>query len=54
VDELQLVLGPVLDPNGRRLFQLGQQWTPLQLLSGTATPSGSIWLTYRFPARRSD
>jgi dihydrofolate reductase len=47
VDELQLALGPVLDPTGRRLFERSEQWTRLQLQGATPTPSGSVWLTYR-------
>jgi dihydrofolate reductase len=54
VDELQMALGPVLDPTGRRLFEHREQWTRLQLLNATPTPSGSVWLTYRVPARPSD
>jgi len=48
VDELQLAVGPVLDPTGRRLFDgLGKSLRRLELRSATPTPSGSVWLTYR-------
>jgi dihydrofolate reductase len=47
VDELQLAVGPVLDPAGRRLFEHLEEWTRLQLLDVTPTPSGTVWLTYR-------
>jgi hypothetical protein len=49
-----MALGPVLDPTGRRLFEHREQWTRLQLLNATPTPSGSVWLSYRVPARPSD
>src|SRR5690349_21134051 len=54
VDELQLAVGPVLDPTGRRLFEHVPKWTRLQLLGGTPTPSGTVWLTYRVVAHPSD
>lgn len=54
IDELHLAVGPVLDANGRRLWERGAQKTRLQLLNATPTPSGSVWLNYRFPARRFD
>lgn len=49
VDELQLAVGPVLDPIGRRLFERLEDWRRLELQSATPTPGGSIWLTYRKP-----
>jgi dihydrofolate reductase len=49
VDELQLTVGPVLDPNGRRLFEHLDDWRRLDLLSAAPTPGGSIWITYRVP-----
>ena len=51
VDELQLLVGPVLHPVGRRLFAGVTEWTRLHLVDATPTPSGSLWLTYRRPAR---
>lgn len=54
VDELQLAVGPVLDPVGRRLFGHVEEWTRLHLLNATPTPSGSVWLTYRLAGRTSD
>jgi dihydrofolate reductase len=49
VDELQLAVGPVLDPTGRRLFERVEDWTKLELLDATPTPSGAVWLSYRIP-----
>jgi dihydrofolate reductase len=52
VDELQLAVGPVLDPVGRRLFD-GlddlRRLRRLELVSATPTPSGTVWVTYRVP-----
>jgi dihydrofolate reductase len=52
VDELQLAVGPVLDPVGRRLFD-GlddlRRLRRLELVSATPTPSGTVWVTYRIP-----
>ena len=48
IDELQLAIGPVLDPHGRRLFERLDDWRRLQLLSATPTPSGVVWVAYRF------
>ena len=47
VDELQLAVGPVLDPVGRRLFERLDDLRPLDLLSATPTPGGTVWVTYR-------
>jgi dihydrofolate reductase len=52
VDELQLAVGPVLDPTGRRLLKpldsSGQvEPSRLELQSATSTPGGGVWLTYR-------
>jgi dihydrofolate reductase len=49
VDELQLAIGPVVDPIGRRLFEHLDNSRRLELLSATPTPSGSVWLAYRIP-----
>ena len=49
VDELQLAIGPVLDPTGRRLFDGLDHMRQLELLSATPTPSGGVWVTYRLP-----
>jgi dihydrofolate reductase len=53
VDELQLAVGPVLDPTGRRLFGQLEEWARLQLLDATPTPSGAVWLTYRLRDART-
>jgi dihydrofolate reductase len=49
VDELQLAVGPVLDPTGRRLFEGLDDLRRLELQSAVPTPGGTIWLTYRVP-----
>lgn len=49
VDELQLAVGPVLDPTGRRLFEGLDDLRRLELLSATPTPGGTVWVTYRVP-----
>jgi dihydrofolate reductase len=49
VDELQLAVGPVLDPKGRRLFEGLDDLRRLELVSATPTPGGAVWLTYRVP-----
>ncbi|SKB10066.1 dihydrofolate reductase family protein [Aeromicrobium choanae] len=46
VDELNLVVGPTLDPTGRRLFADVQALRRLRLTSASPTPNGSVWLTY--------
>lgn len=47
VDELQLVVGPVLGCPGRRLFDHAGPPRRLDLLSATPTPSSSTLLAYR-------
>jgi dihydrofolate reductase len=47
VDELVLVVGPVLDPTGRRLFEGLDDLRRLELVRATPTPGGTVWLTYR-------
>jgi dihydrofolate reductase len=49
VDELNLAIGPVLDPTGRRLFERLDEWHRLDLQAATPTPTGSLWITYRVP-----
>lgn len=49
VDELQLVVGPVLGIPGRRLFASIEDIRRLELLSAVPTPSGSVLLAYRLP-----
>jgi dihydrofolate reductase len=49
VDELQLAVGPVLDPTGRRLFEGLDGLRRLELVSATPTPGGTVWVTYRVP-----
>ena len=53
VDEVQLAVGPVLDPTGRRLFERVENWTRLELVKATPTPSGTVWLNYRIAAQPS-
>jgi dihydrofolate reductase len=47
VDELNLAVGRVVDPVGRRLFENIGEIRVLELVRATPTPSGSVWLTYR-------
>ncbi|MEW1952275.1 dihydrofolate reductase family protein [Terrabacter sp. NPDC080008] len=47
VDELHLAVAPVLDPEGRRLFDGLPGLQRLALQSATPTPSGALWLVYR-------
>ncbi|GAB3580827.1 dihydrofolate reductase family protein [Calidifontibacter terrae] len=47
VDELVLGMGPVIDPEGRRLFEQATEWTRLWLTQATPTSSGIVWLRYR-------
>jgi dihydrofolate reductase len=47
IDELNLAVGPVLDPTGRRLFEQLDEWRRLELLKATPTPTGSLWIAYR-------
>jgi dihydrofolate reductase len=49
VDELNLAVGPVLDPEGRRLFEHLDDLRRLELVSAAPTPTGSLWVTYRMP-----
>ena len=49
VDEMQLAVGPVLDPKGRRLFERLDDLRRMELISATPTPGGSVWLAYRLP-----
>lgn len=53
VDELHLAVAPVLDPEGRRLFDGLPGLQRLSLQSATPTPSGALWLVYR-PAAGQD
>ncbi len=47
VDEIQLAVGPVLDPVGRRLGDLLPDLQRLELVEASSTGSGGLWLTYR-------
>ena len=47
VDELHLAVAPVLDPQGRRLFDGLSELQRLTLVSATPTPTGALWLVYR-------
>ncbi|MFM6851075.1 MAG: dihydrofolate reductase family protein [Terrabacter sp.] len=51
VDELHLAVAPVVDPEGRRLFERATDLQRLTLVSATPTVSGALWLVYR-PASR--
>lgn len=47
VDELHLAVAPVLDPEGRRLFDGLPRLRRLTLVRSTPTPTGALWLVYR-------
>jgi dihydrofolate reductase len=47
VDELQLVVGPAIGLPGRRLFTTDAEKRGLELLSASASSSGSLLLSYR-------
>ncbi|MDM7832062.1 dihydrofolate reductase family protein [Cellulomonas edaphi] len=47
VDELNLAVGRVIDPVGRRLFADVADLQVLELVRAVPTPAGSLWLTYR-------
>jgi dihydrofolate reductase len=47
VDELHLVIAPVLARAGRRLFDGKDQLRKLELLRGVATPSGAFLVDYQ-------
>ena len=47
VDEIHLAVAPVLDPEGRRLFDGLPGLRRLTLVSATPTPTGALWLVYR-------
>src|SRR6476660_7451948 len=47
VDELHLAVAPVVDPEGRRLFDRATDLQRLTLGSATPTPTGALWLVYR-------
>ncbi|GAA2470706.1 dihydrofolate reductase family protein [Terrabacter carboxydivorans] len=47
VDELHLAVAPVVDPEGRRLFERATGLQRLNLVSATPTPTGALWLVYR-------
>lgn len=46
-DELQLVVAPVVDPLGRRLFETLSELARLELGSCTRTDSEALWLVLR-------
>lgn len=46
VDVLHLVVGPVIDPAGPRLFEKVADLRALTLRQATPSPSGAVWLTY--------
>lgn len=47
VDELHLAVAPVVDPEGRRLFERATDLQRLHLVSATPTSTGALWLVYR-------
>ncbi|GAA2268970.1 dihydrofolate reductase family protein [Glycomyces scopariae] len=47
VDEINLAVGRVLFPEGRRLFTGLEGPRELDLVRAIPTPTGSLWLTYR-------
>jgi dihydrofolate reductase len=47
VDEVHLAVAPVVDPEGRRLFERATDLQRLSLVSATPTVSGALWLVYR-------
>lgn len=47
VDELHLAVAPVVDPEGRRLFERATDLQRLTLVSATPTPTGALWIVYR-------
>jgi dihydrofolate reductase len=49
VDELQLVIGPVVGFGGRRLFQGSDSVRRFELMRAAATPSGCLIVAYRLP-----
>ncbi|NHN57188.1 dihydrofolate reductase family protein [Calidifontibacter sp. DB0510] len=49
VDELQLAVGPVLDPQGRRLSDALPDLVRFELVESVPTTNGGLWLTYRPP-----
>jgi len=51
VDELHLAVAPVIDPEGRRLFERATDLQRLTLVSATPTVSGALWLVYRPTSR---
>jgi dihydrofolate reductase len=51
-DELQLAVGPVVDPEGRRLFEGFEGLRRFTLVNAVPTPGGTVWLTYRPAADR--
>lgn len=46
VDELQLLVGPVLDKEGRRLADTMPGLKRMKLMECEATPTGALWLIY--------
>jgi dihydrofolate reductase len=50
VDELHLAVAPVLDPEGRRLFDRLPALQRLTLVSATPTPTGALWLIFALNA----
>lgn len=47
IDEIQLVVGPVLDPQGPRLSAALPDLMRLKLIQADPTPGGALWLTYQ-------
>ena len=47
VDELRLVVAPVVAGRGRRLFDGGDELQRLELVDVTSSPNGTLFLAYR-------
>jgi len=50
IDELELVVGPVLGTSGRRLFTSMPELWRLKLIRASSTPTGTLLLSYRTPS----
>lgn len=49
VDGLELAVGRVLDPDGRRLLDAIPEFRVLQLERVVPSPTGAVWLSYSIP-----
>jgi dihydrofolate reductase len=53
LDELRLMIHPVVVGSGRRLFENGEVQSPLELIESETFSTGVLNLTYRRPRRRA-